>query len=1314
MAQKVTIDVEARFIDNLTGKVGRADKAIDNLGKKRPKVVVDANTAKPDKKIPKLDKELDKLGRKKPRPTIDANDKASRIITKIADKAESIAKKVYTAAVKVRDSEALNYLSKFEARAKSIAGKTWTAVVKIKDMTLAPFRAIKNNLLSLKTLVAGLVLGATAKKTILDPIALADQYSSAKIGFSTLLGESKGQDMMNEIDAFAKATPFKTQGVISNVQKMMAYGWDVNRVIKDMKTIGDAAAATGKGDQGLESIVYALSEIRSKGKLSTQELNQLASAGIKAKAYLAEGLGYGTSDKGMAALAKDLEKGAVGANQAIDLILQGMKEFDGMMDKTANETVEGLKSQLEDTWEINIARRWGQGLQDGAKRGLGTVVSMLDDADGALEKFGDTVYDVGKYLSNYLADALGNTVKRVQEITDTDAFKKADLGKKISMLWEGAIANPFSKWWGRTVVPWWEKTAVPWFKDKAVSLGKTIGKAIADALGNAWDALPDWGKLLIGGYGAAKVAGGISSLAGGVASLAGGAGKLFSGAAGAGASAKMVKLAEFLGAGGSGLAGAGGTALSGGAMAALGAGAAAGGIVGGATVISGANDLYNGFTGASGNAEMDKANKISGGLKIGGVGAGAAAGAAIGSVVPVIGTAIGGLIGAGVGGVAGWLGGNKIKENAAENIKSLKELAKQAKDNSEAEDVLSQKNKALAKVLGDVSLSYQEVQEVAKNVVTGDMAEGMSAFSTASADANQSMEKLAGSTEALNKLNWKASVGFKFDEAGQQQYKQAVQNYIESAEATVENQHYKFTAAVEMLIDPKSGPDQTGYNILKQGDAFYGKLQEELNTTSTKLEKQVDIALKDGVIDADEGAIIEKLQNKIAEITNKVNEAQSEAGFEALKIKFGAGNIDAESFNQLQGEIAKKLEESQGTYDEALTTSITSLKLQLDEGAINQEEYDAQIKALTEGYEANVGELSAKAEKVQLDILGDAWDIDAGALSEGLHASLKDGIAPMTWSAEDAQRYLNIEGLTASQAEGIGTALQSVAETAKLDLSAAQVTGGEALNAKIQTKITGKPITVTPTINALPKVNNKFMGTAADFGVQPAYEYGTNADINAKFKGNNFPGKKSDFGIKDAYNFSTSVNITRKFNYKDVGKQNNPGGGGKNGGGGKKNDDGNGFRGRIVYPYGNNIPGFSDGGWVQGGAQLIKVAEEGTPEAIIPLGIQRRKRGLQLWEQAGHMMGVPGFANGGIVGGNQDEGIRNMQSGGSSSGTAGGGPVQVDVGGVTVEVNVTGGGDENVAEAIRNQSGEIAEEIAGILAEAFNAQFSNTPTKGVA
>ncbi|WP_189026070.1 hypothetical protein [Paenibacillus albidus] len=44
---------------------------------------------------------------------------------------------------------------------------------------------------------------------------------------------------------------------------------------------------------------------------------------------------------------------------------------------------------------------------------------------------------------------------------------------------------------------------------------------------------------------------------------------------------------------------------------------------------------------------------------------------------------------------------------------------------------------------------------------------------------------------------------------------------------------------------------------------------------------------------------------------------------------------------------------------------------------------------------------------------------------------------------------------------------------------------------------------------------------------------------------------------------------------------------------------------------------------------------EAGPEAIIPLSAGRRKRGVELWERAGQMLGVRAYANGGIVGAQQ-------------------------------------------------------------------------------
>ena len=280
MANRVVIEVVARYKDESKAALDATAKSADKVKKKLEETAGAAS----------------KLGKMKPKLQLDANDRASSKIISAMNKARAFATKTFKSTLDFKD-KATNTLNKISGAARSFSSKTFSAAVKIFDYATTPLQKIKNSLFSIKTLVAGIVAGAAAKQAILSPIALADAYSGTKIGFSTLLGDERGQAMMDEMDAFAKKTPFKTSNVISNAQKMMAYGWDAERILTDMETIGNAAAATGKMDQGLESIVYALSEIRSKGKLSTQELNQLASAGIKAKMYLAQGLGYGTSGR---------------------------------------------------------------------------------------------------------------------------------------------------------------------------------------------------------------------------------------------------------------------------------------------------------------------------------------------------------------------------------------------------------------------------------------------------------------------------------------------------------------------------------------------------------------------------------------------------------------------------------------------------------------------------------------------------------------------------------------------------------------------------------------------------------------------------------------------------------------------------------------------------------------------------------------------------------------------------------------------------------------------------------------------------------
>ena len=1306
MANKVTIDVEARFIDNVTSEAKSATKSFNNLekaaeettkavdavGKSKPKVNVDSSNA--TKKLDNIDKKLNKLGRSKAEAKLSVMDKATAIIEKVTAKAKAFAGKTYSGLVKIRDSNVLSSLNKMSSGLKSLTGKAWNIAVKIKDTFTSPLRALKNSLFSIKTLITGIASAWAAVQFVKNPINVADAYSSAKISFSTLLGESQGQQMMDNLDEFAKATPFNTTNVISNAQKMLAMGWDAESIIDDMEIIGNAAAATGKLDVGLESIVRALSQIKTKGKLSTEELNQLAEAGISAKAMLAEQLGYGTGDEGIAAMTEDLEDGAIASGAAIEALLRGMQKYDGMMDSMANETVEGLWSQMQDAFSINIVRKWGQGLQDGAKRGFGSIVSLLDEAETGMAEFGDTLYEIGETASNWAADKLENAIKRVTDITDSFEFKSADLKEKISMLWNGVVVDPLREWWeggGRDktaetageIGAWMGKTITSGLlaifgmtdvldPDAMKNLGENGGMSIAqsfaqgfkdnfdgsaitdalvDAIGDVWGAFPAWAKFLIGGIGVGKVAGGISSLAGGIAGFASGtAATIGSATAMTGLMGYGTTAAINLGAGNL----AAGASLGAGALTALGFGATAGGIAGVASLGKGVYDLYGSHKAyKEGNAIEGDAKAASGITTISGVGMGAAVGATLGSIIPGIGTAVGGLIGAGIGGIAGWISGNKWADEIRATDDAVNDVTAATEKLETEEEKLAAKAKMVWQNMkdhfGDIKLSASEIAAIANQIVWGDDMAYFEQFSTATQTAEASLKSLKSAAETTNKWMWKASLGIKFNQDEMESIAASFDEYITSAKSFVENKHYEFTTAVGLLVDIES---EAGKTITSSGNAFYVGLQEQLNSLGEELSGTVEIALQDGVITLDEHNEIINLQQQIAAITEKVANAETEAELELIKVKFGSGNLDADSFTAFMTQMETVLNERIAANDEAFTVAVSGLNIQLAEGAIDQEEYDQQLQTITDGYNAKLEAIRAQVMGVELEIIGEAYEDvlgpDATAkLQSALETSLADGINPISWTAEQARQYLGVDSLAESSAAALAEVLGGVASQLEL-------------------------VTIPMTLDPEEKVNELDLD-AGDFGIASEYTFAPTVNIEAKL------GAITPISIG-----SGQLAYTQE------------------------------YRGGVVGGP-SAMEAFARGGdtgiegIVGGSTRFVKVNEE-APEMIIPLSSQRRDRALDLWSKTGEILGVPGFARGGSTDGSQDEGIRFRSYGNSES--AGGKTIQINLGGVKFEVNASGSDNASVVEAIKAQAGDLADYIVGLIADSLETEFENTPVRG--
>lgn len=167
------------------------------------------------------------------------------------------------------------------------------------------------------------------------------------------------------------------------------------------------------------------------------------------------------------------------------------------------------------------------------------------------------------------------------------------------------------------------------------------------------------------------------------------------------------------------------------------------------------------------------------------------------------------------------------------------------------------------------------------------------------------------------------------------------------------------------------------------------------------------------------------------------------------------------------------------------------------------------------------------------------------------------------------------------------------------------------------------------------------------------------------------------------------------------------------------------------------------GGYVSGGPQLSWLAEEGYGEFIIPTNPSRRTRALELYEQAGQLLGVTAHADGGFVGGSNtglsnvnnnllSETVKNVPRSyyeatediAENNPTAfepvdtietqkgGNGPVSVNVS-VSPEFVINGAEGQSEADImaiIRKNMKSMADELGGEIAERLERVFENMPT----
>jgi tape measure domain-containing protein len=198
-------------------------------------------------------------------------------------------------------------------------------------------RAFGPEALETSSAAAGLlgVLTAAIGATGVASVSLAGKLSMTQKALETLTGSAEtAKNMIGDLKKLDDKSSFSFETYAKGAQKLLALGTAADQVIPTLTTVGDASAALGQGEEGIDRIILALSQMTAKGKVSAQEMNQLAENNVQGWRYLSEAMGVSIAE-----VMKLAEKGSINGRAAVQTILAGLqKDYKGSMDKIANET----------------------------------------------------------------------------------------------------------------------------------------------------------------------------------------------------------------------------------------------------------------------------------------------------------------------------------------------------------------------------------------------------------------------------------------------------------------------------------------------------------------------------------------------------------------------------------------------------------------------------------------------------------------------------------------------------------------------------------------------------------------------------------------------------------------------------------------------------------------------------------------------------------------------------------------------------------------------------------------------------------------
>ncbi len=301
--------------------------------------------------------------------------------------------------------------------------------------------------------------------------------------------------------------------------------------------------------------------------------------------------------------------------------------------------------------------------------------------------------------------------------------------------------------------------------------------------------------------------------------------------------------------------------------------------------------------------------------------------------------------------------------------------------------------KNLAEHFGDVTLSIEELAEAAKHVLGDDLFFGIEEMERSSTRADDYYQTMKDSMEAVQKADWKLSMGIELKEGDAQEYVEAVDAYVQNAQDYITEKGYELNLAVDLVMG------EAGTGLSEDSGAFYQALLAQLDP----LKQNISAALQDiteNGLTLDKQKIVSDYLGEMAEVTAMITEAENASKLQMIQGKYAGAAMDADTFQNFQAELADYTEEALAATDSAYQKILTGLNAQRIagekgmEGGISQEEFDARSAEAAQSYYQSKAETILNGQQMMADTItatyGDEIEPALQAVNQSLEETLQN------------------------------------------------------------------------------------------------------------------------------------------------------------------------------------------------------------------------------------------------------------------------------------------------------------------------------------